>query len=158
MRPPYPLPISLALLSIPLALVSSALTLSAHAQAVTRGWMGDAQIRAELVGVQLSGIYPSRVAWTELIKPDGTSDYREGKDSRPGRWSVNGELFCFIYALPQQGGCFRIVKHSLNCYELYTATIGGEAPTIPPPAVNMSWNGRMWREAEPATCEEKPVS
>ena len=89
---------------------------------------------------------------------NGTTDYEEGADRRPGRWNVAGELFCFIYAQPQQGGCFRIVKHSANCYELYTASIGGEPPAAPPPAASMSWNGRMWRDAMPPTCEEKPIS
>ena len=95
---------------------------------------------------------------TRLIKPDGTTDYEEGKERRPGRWNVAGELYCFVYALERQGGCFRIVRHSANCYELYTASIGGVAPSPPPPATAMSWNGRMWRETERGTCEEKPVS
>lgn len=139
------------------AFVSWLSVASAPAGAV-RAWMQEAQIRVELTGVQLSGIYPSNVTWREVIHPDGRSDYEEGNERRPGQWTVSGELFCFVYALPQQGGCFRIVKHSANCYELYTASIGGLAPSPPPPASLMSWNGRMWREASRNTCEEKIVS
>lgn len=123
-----------------------------------RAWLQEREIRAELTDVQLSGLYPSNVAWTELIRPDGTSDYTEGGEHRPGRWSISGELYCFLYSLPHQGGCFRVVRHSSNCYELYTASVGGVAPPTPPPASAMSWNGRMWRESERATCDEKPIS
>ena len=103
-------------------------------------------------------LYPTNVAWNEQIPPDGKTDYVEGNERRPGHWNVSGELYCFVYALPHQGGCFRIVKQSPNCYELYTASIGGVAPSPPPPATAMSWNGRMWRDTERGSCEEKPVS
>lgn len=123
-----------------------------------RTWMQEAEIVKELTGVRLTGLYPSNVAWTEDIHPDGTTDYSEGQERRPGRWRVEGELYCFVYAQPQQGGCFRVVRFSANCYELYTASIGGYAPSPPPPASAMSWNGRMWRETERGTCDEKPIS
>ncbi|MEQ1616022.1 MAG: hypothetical protein ABL904_24960 [Hyphomicrobiaceae bacterium] len=128
---------------------------SAHAQ---RAWLQDFEIRAELTGGRLTGLYPSNVAWAEQIHADGRTDYEEGSERRPGQWTVSGELFCFVYAMPHQGGCFRIVRHSLNCYELYTASIGGLAPAPPPPANAMAWNGRMWRDGERGTCEEKPMS
>ena len=136
----------------------AAVGLAGPVSAFSRIWMQDAQIRAELTNVQLAGIYPNKVAWTEYIHADGRSDYSEGGQTRPGRWTVANDLFCFVYAEPQQGGCFRIVKHSPNCYELYTATIGGHPPAHPPPTARMSWNGRMWREAQPPTCEEKAIS
>ena len=138
--------------------LSVALSVAATAATAQRSWMQEADIRAQLTNVRLAGLYPSNTAWTELINPDGTTDYAEGSERRPGTWEVRGELYCFVYALPHQGGCFRIVRHSTNCYELYTASIGGMIPSPPPPAGAMSWNGRMWREAEPATCEEKQTS
>jgi hypothetical protein len=133
----------------------SAIALPAAAQ---RGWMQEDQIRSELTSVRLTGLYPSNVAWTEDIKPDGSTDYVEAADRRPGTWTISGELYCFVYAMPHQGGCFRVVKQSANCYELYTASIGGIAPSPPPPASAMSWNGRMWRDADRGTCDEKPIS
>lgn len=139
------------------ALAGVALAAAVPAAAL-RAWMQEGQIVKELTGRQLAGIYPGGVTWRELIHADGTSDYEERGEKRPGRWTVSGELFCFVYAVPTQGGCFRMVKHSINCYELYTASIGGAVPMPPPPDGTMSWNGRMWREAEPATCEEKQTS
>lgn len=140
------------------AALAASLTIVASEAIAVRGWMQETAIRAELTDRKLAGIYPSNIAWTEVINPDGTTDYTEGRERRPGTWSISGELFCFVYTEPHQGGCFRIVKHSANCYELYTASIGGIASTPPPPASRMSWNGRMWREAEKSTCEEKPIS
>jgi hypothetical protein len=123
-----------------------------------RGWMQEAEIRSQLTSVRLTGLYPSNIAWSEQINADGTTDYVEANVRRPGRWTVEGELYCFVYAQPHLGGCFRIVRYSANCYELYTASIGGVAPSPPPAATAMSWNGRMWRDGEQGTCEEKPIS
>lgn len=141
-----------------LAAVAVAFAVTGTALAFGRPWMDEAQIRAELTNVQLAGIYPSKVEWREFIHADGRSDYEERGEKRPGRWTVAGELFCFVYVQPEQGGCFRMVKHSANCYELFTASLGGEKPAVAPPAASMSWNGRMWREAQPSTCDEKPIS
>ncbi len=134
------------------------LTATAVQAESSRSWMQEPQIRAELTNLKIAGLYPSNIAWSEQIKADGTTDYEEANERRPGTWSIAGELFCFVYALPHQGGCFRIVKHSPNCYELYTASVGGQAPSPPPPASRMSWNGRMWRDGERATCEDKIIS
>ena len=123
-----------------------------------RGWMQAAQMQAELVGIKLAGVYPSGVEWTEEIATDGSSDYLERGERRRGTWAIAGELFCFEYKVLIQGGCFRVVKHGPNCYELYTASIGGTVPREPPPTESMSWNGRMWRETERASCEDKITS
>lgn len=120
--------------------------------------MQEPQIRTELTNIKVAGLYPSNSAWSEEIKPDGSTAYEEAADRRPGRWSIAGDLFCFEYSMPHQGGCFRVVKHSPNCYELYTASIGGQAPSPPPPASSMSWNGRMWRDGERSTCDDKNIS
>lgn len=138
-----------------LAVVAASAAGPAEAQ---RRWMQEQEIRAEVTNVHLEGIYPTKVPWHEVVRADGTTDYYEGSERRPGRWDVKGELYCFVYALPQHGGCFRVVRHSYNCYEIYTASIGGMPPAEPPPASAMSWNGRMWRKTEPYTCEEKPIS
>lgn len=114
------------------------------------------EIVAAFVGHQLAGIYPSRVPWQEHIRSDGTTTYREGGAQREGKWWMRDDLFCFSYALPQSGGCFQVVAVGRNCYELYAIGRGGGAE---PPTLDSQrhWNGRMWREDIPATCEEKPI-
>ena len=144
-----------AILATAVVAFSLAITGTAHA---LRGWMQAAEIRAELVGRKLAGVYPSGVEWTEEIAADGSSDYLERGERRRGKWAIAGELFCFEYKVLIQGGCFRVVKHGPNCYELYTASIGGTVPATPPPTESMAWNGRMWREGERSSCEDKIIS
>ena len=137
------------------ALLAVGMPTGAHA---IRGWMQAPEMRVELVGGKLAGVYPSGVEWTEQIAADGSSDYLERGERRLGKWTIAGELFCFEYKVLIQGGCFRVVKHGPNCYELYTASIGGAVPPTPPSAESMSWNGRMWREGERSSCEDKNIS
>jgi hypothetical protein len=120
-----------------------------------RAWMSRDEIIAAFSGQQLSGIYPGGTSWRELIRPDGTSDYREGGAQREGRWWMHDDQFCFSYAPPQSGGCFKVYAVGLNCYELYAVGRGGAEPPVP--NVERHWNGRMWREDTPATCDEKPL-
>jgi hypothetical protein len=120
-------------------------------------WMSREEIVAAFVDQQLSGVYPSGMAWRELIRSDGTSDYREGEAQRTGRWLMRGDQFCFTYALPHSGGCFLVVRLGQNCYELYAVGAGGGAEPPPPTGAERHWNGRMWREDSAATCDEKPT-
>lgn len=141
------------------ALVLSILSGASGASAQTpdlHAWMSRDEIIAAFAGQQLSGIYPGGTSWRELIRRDGTSDYREGGARRDGRWWMRGDQFCFSYALPQSGGCFLVVAVGRNCYELYAVGRGGGAEP-PVPNAQRHWNGRMWREDIPATCEEAPL-
>jgi hypothetical protein len=113
-----------------------------------RSWMSRDDIIAAFVGRQLSGTYPNGTPWQEHIRPDGTSDYREGGSRHEGRWWMRGDHFCFSYPLPRFGGCFQVVPLGRNCYELYSVDRGD---------ARQHWNGRMWRDDAPATCEEKPA-
>ena len=135
-----------------------AVTFLPQPASAARGWMQATEMQADLVGVKLAGVYPTGVEWTEHIATDGSSDYLERGERRRGKWAIAGELFCFEYKVLIQGGCFRVVKHGPNCYELYTASIGGAEPPTPPSAESMSWNGRMWREGERSSCEDKNIS
>lgn len=117
-----------------------------------RIWMPEAAIRAELIGRKLTGIYPSRVPWSEEISADGTTDYVERGIRSVGRWTLKGPVFCFTYDVPLAGGCFRMIKLGSNCYELY---VEREVPLDRPPATDeVGWNGRMWRATERPTCED----
>jgi hypothetical protein len=118
-------------------------------------WMTADAIRSEFSGKSLAGIYPSGVKWSEDIAADGTTDYRENQIRRPGQWWVTTLEFCFSYPSPGVGGCFRVVKMSVNCYEIYE--FGSEfGRQDAPPRQKGAWNGRMWRTEASTTCDEKP--
>ena len=117
-------------------------------------WMSGDEIRAEFSRKHMAGIYPSRNLWTESIHGDGTTDYREGANHWRGRWWVEGRLFCFSYPPPGLGGCFQVVRHSANCFEIYEYR--SQPPDAGAPLGNNRWNGRMWHADKPTTCEEQP--
>lgn len=121
------------------------------------GWMSGAAIQTEFSGRRLSGIYPNTNPWSEQIHADGSTDYREGDRHWLGRWWVDNDAFCFVYPPPGVGGCFRVVRLGVNCYELYDFSRGAGAAPAPPDLANL-WNGRMWDTGRPATCDEKPTS
>ena len=130
---------------------------AAHADDfLTRNAMNRDDIIAAFVDQQLSGVYPSGAPWSELVRSDGTSDYREGGNQREGRWWMQNDNFCFRYGLPLSGGCFRVVRIGANCYELYAVNPGQE--TVPGPQTGANWNGRMWRDHAAPTCDERPTS
>lgn len=130
---------------------------AAHADDfLTRNAMNRDDIIAAFVDQQLSGVYPSGAPWSELVRSDGTSDYREGANRREGRWWMQNDNFCFRYDLPLSGGCFRVVRIGANCYELYAVNPGQEA--VSGPQVGANWNGRMWRDDAAPTCDERPTS
>ena len=121
-----------------------------------RNAMGRDEVLAAFVDQQLSGVYPSGLPWSELIRSDGTSDYREGGHRREGLWWMRGDDFCFRYNIPLSGGCFRVVRIGTNCYELYAVNPG--ELRAPGPRSGANWNGRMWRDNTAPTCEERPTS
>jgi hypothetical protein len=139
-----------------------ALVIAAMATAFARerlppaAWMPGAAIRSEFTGRPIAGIYPSGRPWTETIHSDGTTDYREGGKHWLGRWWIRDREFCFSYPPPGLGGCFRVVRTSANCYELYD--FSGEAGRgEEPPHLDDLWNGRLWVADRPTTCEERPT-
>lgn len=130
-------------------------TAVAEDESLTLRWMPDSSIRSEFSGKALAGVYPGGRTWSEMIFADGTTDYREDIVRRIGKWWVMQLEFCFSYPPPGIGGCFRIIKMSANCYELYEyGSEHGRQDT--PPGQRGAWNGRMWRTEAAATCDEKP--
>lgn len=120
-------------------------------------WMRGPAVTEAFSGKSLKGLYPNGNVWTEKIFADSRTDYREGVKHWQGNWWVTEQEFCFAYPPPGLGGCFRVTKISANCYELYD--FSGEAAHLPePPHIGDRWNGRMWYDDRPTTCEEKPSS
>lgn len=120
-------------------------------------WLPGSAISEAFSGKSLKGLYPNGNVWTEQIHSDSTTDYREGSKHWLGNWWVTDREFCFAYPPPGMGGCFRVTKISANCFELYD--FSGEFASQPePPFIGDRWNGRMWYDDQPTTCEEKPSS
>lgn len=143
------------------ALLALAVTLGPIAPAaaddfLARNSMSRDDILAAFVDRQLSGVYPSGTPWSELIRSDGSTDYREGGARRDGRWWFRSNDFCFRYDVPLSGGCFRVVRIGANCYELYAVNPGEENSLGP--REGASWNGRLWRDDTAHTCDERPTS
>jgi len=118
-------------------------------------WMSGEEIRREFSGRPLAGIYPSERTWSERIHADGTSDYVEGEKRWRGEWWVEAREFCFSYAPPGVGGCFRVTRISANCFELYEVG-SAQGREEEPPNLADRWNGRMWHDDRPTTCEARP--
>jgi hypothetical protein len=119
-------------------------------------WMSGDMIRSEFAGHNLAGHYPNGARWTEQISADGTTDYREGEKHWLGQWWARPLEFCFSYPAPGIGGCFRIVRVSANCFELYDFSDQSGSGDTPPTEANR-WNGRLWYADIPTTCEERPT-
>jgi len=119
-------------------------------------WLSGEEIHTAFGGRQVAGLYPSLRSWTELIRPDGTTDYREGANHWQGQWWIRDREFCFSYPPPGVGGCFRVTRITDNRYELYEfeTPLGGDET---PPHIADLWNGRMWRADQPTTCEARPT-
>jgi hypothetical protein len=118
-------------------------------------WMSGEEIRAEFSGRNLTGIYPSTRTWSETIRADGTTDYKEGTRHWQGNWWVENREFCFNYPPPGIGGCFRVTRISANCFEIYEFGSSNGGADEPPHIADL-WNGRMWHADRPTTCEVKP--
>lgn len=139
--------------------VAAAIPASAGAEESRSGliWMPGTEISDAFSGKALAGIYPSDKIWAEAIHGDGTTDYREGPNNWKGRWWTTAREFCFEYPPPGEGGCFRVVRISVNCFELYDFTSTHGRAEEPPNLADV-WNGRMWYADKPTTCEERPNS
>ena len=120
-------------------------------------WLTSDAIRGTFSGKGLGGQYPNGNPWSESIFQNGTTDYREGQKRWFGQWWVKDREFCFSYPPPGLGGCFRVVRISTNCFELYEFS-SVTAKADEPPDIADLWNGRMWLASQPTTCEERPSS
>ena len=120
-------------------------------------WLSGDAIHAAFSGQKLGGIYPNGDLWSETIQANGSTDYREGAKHWLGQWWTTQREFCFSYPAPGVGGCFRVTRISVNCFELYEFSGAAGKSDVPPDIAN-HWNGRMWHADRPTTCEERPSS
>ena len=113
--------------------------------------------RKAFFGVTIAGFYADGREFTESYGRDGGISYTDERGSLGGRWSTVNGSFCTLYDAYITGGCFRVSRHSGNCYEFYfTSSNEREAASDEPKRA--SWTARGWDRAKPATCDEKPSS
>jgi hypothetical protein len=140
------------------SLFGAAVLLSASVAAAETAvdWMGDDEIRKAFSGVTINGVYVDGVKFTESYGDNGRIAYRDPRKAMVGRWSVVNKSFCTLYEGFITGGCFKVSRHSANCFEFYFLTGSeGEAATLD--GSRTSWTAHGWDQAKPATCDEKPA-
>ncbi|MFM9938719.1 MAG: hypothetical protein ACKVP7_04395 [Hyphomicrobiaceae bacterium] len=119
-------------------------------------WMGDAEIRRTFGGISIDGVYADGVKFTESYTEGGRITYRDPRKAMSGRWSVVNHAFCTLYDEYSSGGCFKVSRHSANCYEFYFLT-GNESEAAAAEGIRPNWTALGWDRTKPATCDEKPA-
>lgn len=140
------------------AIFASASILSATVAAAdpAGGWMSDDQIRTAFAGVTIDGVYADGITFTESYANDGAIHYRDPRKAMTGRWSVVNRSFCTIYEGVITGGCFRVSRHSANCYEFHFLA-GSETEAAAEDPGRPHWTARGWNRDLAPTCDEKPA-
>jgi hypothetical protein len=139
-----------------LLLAVGILGLTVLSAGATESWMNDNDISKAFSSVTIDGAYADGMSFTETYTDAGTISYRDPRKAMTGRWSVINSAFCTLYDGVITGGCFKVIRHSQNCYEFYFVA-GSEAEAARPDRGRPSWTARGWNKALPPTCDEKPV-
>ena len=121
-------------------------------------WMSADALKSAFSGVTIEGFYADGRPFEESYFKTGRLKYTEEfrKRTQRGHWSIVSGTFCTIYDARPTGGCFRVRRHSHNCFEFY-AQASTEAEARKPNLGHPAWTARAWRKGEPSTCHEKPV-
>jgi hypothetical protein len=125
-------------------------------------WMTEAAMRTAFIGRTLDGHYSDGLTWTETYMENGRLDYREQVRRAAGYWFFKGgDVFCTFYDPPSRptmnGGCWKAIQSSSNCYEFYLAGLSAVEPEDKSRDPLTRWNARGWRSGEVSTCAEKPT-
>lgn len=130
-----------------------AIASAAPAKAIDDSWMNEEEMRASFTGVTLEGKYGSGRPFSEIYRQDGTLEYREAANVFGGRWSVQVGTFCTIYDNDPSGGCYRVKKVGVNCFEFYfVARTQQQVQTDPK---RPSWTARGSVVGQPGICAEQ---
>lgn len=92
-------------------------------------FLGPERLASELGGQTIKGFYTvTKVNFVEVYLTDGRITYKDDLKADGGRWSVRGSAFCTFYD-QISGGCWYVIKRSVNCFEFYSAPTSGAAIT-----------------------------
>lgn len=123
-----------------------------------RTWMKPDALKSAFSGVTIEGVYADGRPFEESYFASGRLKYIEDARNliQRGRWSIVSGTFCTLYDIRPTGGCFRVRRHSDNCFEFYFQS-RNEAMARSPRPGRPSWTARAWRKGETSTCHEKPI-
>lgn len=141
-------------LALALVLLAAAAP-SAAGDARTPLWrsLDAATMRTIFVGTKIEGVYSDGEGFTEELKVDMTTFYRDDDDATPGEYELKGEFLCFAYPVPIDTGCFRVWQRSENCFDMYIAE-GQGFPAVGyyQRLTGTGWDSRFWRTDREPTC------
>lgn len=114
--------------------------------------LSGSEIRSELIGSNLIGEYTSGENWSETLKSNMTSLYKDAAGEMSGLVKVNGSILCFTYPSSNnpQPHCFEIWKRGANCFDFYGAT---SSSGLQDKRFGRGWLARAWRVEQPSTCQ-----
>lgn len=116
-----------------------------------QAWLSDADIRAAFDGATIAGHYADGRTFTETYQRDGRLAYTDERLQSIGHWSATAGTLCTIYDGDSAGGCFRVARVGLNCYEFFFVTRTEDAAPGPPGATP-AWTARAIVEGRPGGC------
>ena len=120
--------------------------------------MSQTDIRQDLFGRTIEGAYWHGAPFTEELRRDGTSHYRDDRGASTGTLHFDGDALCFAYRdSTMNGGCFLVWRRTANCYDFYPFA-GGVLATASELAIGTGWTARVWRQDAPAGCPQTPLS
>jgi hypothetical protein len=113
-----------------------------------------ADFEREFSGHAIKGYYvATRVTFVEVYQPGGRIAYKDDLKADGGRWFVAGDTFCTFYDRIN-GGCWRVIKKSVNCYEFHQAGLGETSATTREALLAQTPHARAARDADQVTCEQ----
>lgn len=112
-------------------------------------WMTEDELRTAFSAKTLDGHYRDKRTFSETYRADGSLRYRDEMRASNGHWSVTAGTFCTIYDEDPTGGCFRVHREGVNCYEFYYVARTEEQAKEPG---TPSWTARAWLASEKSTC------
>lgn len=110
------------------------------------------EIIAAFEGKTVAGAYADGLAFRESYAAGGAIDYWDPRTASTGQWSVVNNLFCTFYT-SMNGGCFRIVQVSANCFDFYAAA--DTAREALDPAKRADYTARGSVQGVASTCPDE---
>jgi len=126
------------------------------AAAAQEFWMENDELTATVAGVTINGEYADGRYFTERYDSDMALEYSEGPREVSGHWSVVSGRFCTIYSNDPTGGCFRVARIGLNCFEFYFVA-RTEDQVRRREDGKPGWTARGWVKGRKATCQDEPI-